>query len=175
MSATWRNGPHGYGWASKVLHWLTVLAVAAQLTVGLTMDADDSGRGRGRGRGGESGRGRGGDESGYLDDPELLVMLHVGLGLAIILLGVSRLVWRRVAGLPPWSEHLTEGQRRRAHWTERALLTMLFVVPATGLVLVAGGDDDLVPLHVAAHVALGLALAAHLSTNLRPRILRRMA
>ncbi|WP_432478522.1 cytochrome b [Nocardioides sp. GXQ0305] len=171
---TLRNGPAGYGWLTKALHWLTVLAVAAQFTVGYLMDADDSGRGRGRGRSGESGRGRGGEGSGYLDDPETLLRVHVALGLTILLLAVVRLGWRRVAGLPPWSEYLSEGQRRLAHWTERALLALLFVVPLSGLALVAAGDDDVLPLHVGAHLAFYVALAAHLFTNLRPRVLRRM-
>src|SRR6478752_2943763 len=35
-------------------------------------------------------------------------------------------------------------------------------------------DDDWLPLHIGAHVAFSAALAAHLSTNLRPVILRRM-
>ena len=35
-----RNGPHGYGVVTKTLHWLTVLAIAAQFVVGYTMDDD---------------------------------------------------------------------------------------------------------------------------------------
>lgn len=172
-----RNGPAGYGWVSKFLHWGTVLVVAAQFAVGYTMDVDDdSGRGRGRGRSGESGRGRGrgGDDAAYVDDPETLLLVHVVLGLTVLVLVVIRVVWRRRAGLPPWSEHLSEGQRRFAHWTERALLSLLVIVPVSGLVLVLAGDDDVLPLHVGAHVAFFAALAAHLFLNLRPRILRRM-
>ena len=175
---TARNGPAGYGWVTRLLHWVTVLAVVAQFSVGYLMEGDDSGRGRGRGRGrsGGSGHGRGGgdDESGYLDDPETLLRVHVVLGLTILALAVVRVLWRRVSGLPPWSEHLSEGQRRLAHRTERALLALLFVIPLSGLTLVAVGDDVL-PLHIGAHVAFFVALAAHLSTNLRPVVLRRMA
>ena len=40
------------------------------------------------------------------------------------------------------------------------MLALLFVVPLTGLTLVLG-DDDLLPLHVAAHVVFFTALAAH--------------
>ena len=79
-----------------------------------------------------------------------------------------------MSGLPPWSEHLSPRERRLVHVTERVLLALLVVVPLTGLVLVATGDDAWLPLHVAAHVAFYVALAAHLFTNLRPRILRRM-
>ena len=83
--------------------------------------------------------------------------------------------------LPPWAESLsarrTAGLRTT---TERVLLTMLFVIPPTGPVLVLGVDDDLLAVHVAAHVVFFAALAAHLGLVLgrglrgRPVLLRRM-
>ncbi len=175
----------GYRASQKVLHWLTVLAVAAQLAVGYLLDLDGDCDPRGEDR-------SGGDTSdaeedrledqceARADDYDLLgggfdlAEVHLLLGLTVLVLGVVRPLWRRVAGLPPWSEHLSAGQRRLVHWTERALLALLVVVPLSGIVLVATGDDDWLPLHVAAHVAFFVALAAHLSTNLRPVILRRM-
>jgi len=39
----WRNGEHGYGAVAKILHWVTVLALAAQFWVGWSMEADESG------------------------------------------------------------------------------------------------------------------------------------
>ena len=36
------------------------------------------------------------------------------------------------------------------------------------------GDDDLLPLHIAAHITFFVALAAHLFLVLRPRVLPRM-
>ncbi len=57
---------------------------------------------------------------------------HVLLGLLILTLAVVRVAWRRHDGLPPWSEHLSDGDRRLVHWTERVLLTLLFVVPLSG-------------------------------------------
>lgn len=164
----------GYRSSQKILHWLTVLALASQLAIGYLMDADDSGRGRGRGRGGDSGRGRGGDSSGYLDDPDTLVRVHVALGVTILVLAVARLVWRRVVGLPAWAEQLTSGQRRLATWTERVLITTLFVIPLSGLALVASGDDDLVWLHVAGHVTFFLALLVHLGLVVGRGLLPRM-
>lgn len=53
------------------------------------------------------------------------------------------------------------------------LLTLLFVVPVTGIALVVG-SDDLLPLHVAAHVAFFAALAAHLGLVLGRRLVPRM-
>lgn len=34
----WRGGEHGYGAVAKLLHWLTVLAIAAQFAIGYGMD-----------------------------------------------------------------------------------------------------------------------------------------
>ena len=90
-----------------------------------------------------------------------------------------RVFWRVSTPLPPWAESLSAAERRIAHHTERVLLTMLFVIPSTGLVLVLG-DDDLLGLHVAAHIVFFVALAAHLGLVLgrglrgRPVLLRRM-
>ena len=179
----------GYRGSQKLLHWLTVVAVTAQLVVGYNLDLDD-----------EDCDPPGEDLSGgdtsdafedrldrledrceaQADDYDLigggfdLAELHLALGLTVLALGVVRPLWRRFAGLPPWSEHLSAGQRRLATWTERALMLLLVVVPLSGLVLVGTGDDDWLPLHVGAHIAFFVALAAHLSTNLRPAVLRRM-
>jgi cytochrome b561 len=182
----------GYGRVTRLLHWLTVAALLAQFTIGYVMEAEDGGRGRGRGRGrgGDDGdgsghgrgrgRGRGGDDDeGLLEQGWSLVTAHVALGLAILLLAVIRVVWRRLDGLPPWAETLSARERRLAHVTERVLLAMLFVVPATGLVLVLG-DDDWLAAHVTAHVVFFVALAAHLGLVLkhtlvdRDRLLARM-
>lgn len=99
--------------------------------------------------------------------------LHILLGLAIVVLGGLRVLWRRIAPLPPWDPRLTASDRRLAHVTERALLSLMFVVPLTGLALV-GVSDDLVALHVAAHIAFFVALAAHLFLVLRRGLLPRM-
>jgi cytochrome b561 len=164
-----------YGVTTRTLHWVTVLALVAQFTVGYLLDVDGSGRGRGRGRGGESGRGRGrgGDDDSTLDLGWNLLTAHVSLGLLIVLLAVLRVAWRRVSGLPPWAESLTSRERRLVTATERVLLTLLFVVPLTGLALVLG-DDDLLWLHVTAHVAFFVALSAHVSVVLWRGLLPRM-
>ncbi len=175
---TARNGEHGYGWVTKSLHWLTVALLVGQFVVGYLMD-DEGGRGRGRGRGGDSsgsghGRGRGGE-----DQVITLLPIHVGLGIAILVLAILRVFWRVSTPLPPWAESLSAAERRIAHHTEQVLLVMLFVIPPTGLAVVLG-DDDLLPLHVAAHIVFFVALVAHLGLVLgrglrgRPVLLRRM-
>ena len=169
----------GYGTVTRVLHWATVIAVAAQFTIGYLLDAGGRGRGRGRGRGGESGRGRGrgGDLDVFGDDR--LLTAHVLLGVSILVLAAVRLAWRRHRGLPPWAPGLSSSERVLAHWTERVLYTLLFLIPLSGLWLVLV-DDDALFLHVAAHVCFFTALAAHVGLVLkhqlvdRDRLLRRM-
>jgi cytochrome b561 len=205
-----RNDSRGYGAVTKLLHWLTVAALAAQFLVGYRMateadvadvDCDPPGEDI-----------SGGDLSDEEDDrldrleeeceaaQELLEdraddlvgsawddliagnlseaglslpEAHVLLGVAIIVLGVLRLGWRRAAPLPPWAPRLTTADRRAVHASETALLTLQFAVPVTGLLLVAG-SDDLTWLHVAGHIAFFLALGAHLAMVLGRGLLPRM-
>ena len=173
-----RSGEHGYGELTKLLHWATVLALLAQFTVGYLLDVDDPGRGRGRGRGDGPGRGRGrsGGDGGASDvadrlaDP--LVRVHVLLGLLVLLLALVRIAWRRVDGLPPWAEQLSQGERRLAHVTERVLLPSLVGMPLTGIAVLLG-DDDLVWLHVSSHVVFLAALAVHVGLVLKHQLVRR--
>src|SRR5262245_62167789 len=161
-----------YGAVARGLHWVTVLALGTQFMIGYVMEADDRSGHGGRGEGSGHGRGRGHDDS-LLGDGWNLVTTHVTLGLLILLLATLRVVWRRASGLPSWAESLSSGNRRFASATERGLLTLLFVVPLTGLALVLG-DDDWLPLHVAAHIAFFTALAAHVGLVLRRGLLPRM-
>jgi cytochrome b561 len=107
--------------------------------------------------------------SGGLSLPEA----HVLLGLVIVALGVLRLAWRNTTPLPPWEPRLTPANRRFVHGTEVALLALQFLVPATGILLVTG-SDDLLAVHIAAHVAFFLALAAHLGMVIGKGLVPRM-
>lgn len=97
---------------------------------------------------------------------------HVLLGLAIIALGSARLLWRRTTPLPPWAPALGATARRVEGGVEKVLLTMLLVVPGTGLLLVAG-EDDWLPVHVAAHVVLFAAVGVHVALVLWHTVVRR--
>jgi cytochrome b561 len=175
------SGPVGYGRLTKTFHWLTVALLAVQFTVGYFLDVDGRGRGRGRGRGDESGRGRGRGRGGDLEifGDDALLTVHVLLGLTILVVAAARLYWRHRITLPPWADGLSPAERTFAHWTERALYTLLFVIPLTGLWLVLVSDDA-VAIHVASHIAFFGALAARVGLVLkhqlidRDRLLRRM-
>lgn len=107
-----------------------------------------------------------------VDDGLALPEIHVLLGLSLIVLAVLRVLWRAVAGLPPWAEHLSTGERTLESALEKLLLTLLFVVPATGLLLIAGGHD-LLWVHIAAQVALLLTIAVHVGLVLKHTVVRR--
>lgn len=211
----WRNGEHGYGIVTKVLHWSTVALLVGQLTVGYVMetkgdvpdvDCDPRAEERGGGDTSDAQEERldrledrceevqelreqdaedavgaawsdlwSGDlaAAGPVDGGLTLPGWHVLLGLAIVVVGVLRVVWRRATPLPPWDPRLTETDRTVLHHTERILLALLFVVPATGIALVVG-SADLVPLHVAAHLCFYAALAVHVTVVVRRRVVGRM-
>jgi cytochrome b561 len=189
-----RNGPHGYGLVTKLLHWLTVAALATQFVVGYVMSTDDGGfeaadcdlrsdrleeqceRGQDRleARAEDplgtaySDLGSGDILTGGLSLPEL----HVLLGLLVLALAVGRVVWRRTAGLPPWAEGLSSSERSLAHWTEKVLLVLLFAIPLSGLSLVLV-SYDLLPLHIAAHIGFFATIATHLALVLKHQLVDR--
>lgn len=188
-----RNGTHGYGVVTKLLHWLTVALFALQFWVGYTMETDRDLERVDCDPAGE--RRSGGDttdaEEERLDRIEEACEareerreeqvealgerpsgVHVVLGIAILLLGAVRVAWRRLGSLPPWSERLGPRGRRAEGAVEKVLLGLMFAVPASGLLLLV--TDDLVVLHVAAHVAFFMALAVHLGVALGHRLLPRM-
>ena len=125
--------------------------------------------------GGGVGGGADGGASSLLDGAAGLALpaWHVLLGLAIIAIGVLRVVWRSTTPLPPWDPRLTRTDRKVLHHAERVLLAMLFVVPATGIALVVS-STDLLPLHVAAHLCFYAALAVHVGVVVRRRVVGRM-
>ncbi|HOB04747.1 MAG TPA: cytochrome b/b6 domain-containing protein [Propionibacteriaceae bacterium] len=205
--ARWRNDDRGYGIVTRLLHWLTAGLLLVQFIVGYVMDVDDSGGGQGRGRGGGRGgdrggngqgrgrgQGRGDDDGGSAggggdsagDDSGVgdllggfdLMDVHTVLGISILVVILLRLLWRWRTPLPPWDPTLTPGEQRWAHDSERALLGIVVLVPVSGLALLV--DDDLVWLHITAHVLFFVALAAHLALVLgrrlrgRPALLPRM-
>jgi cytochrome b561 len=205
-----RNGEHGYGLVTKVLHWLTVALLVAQFAVGLTMDTDHRAADRADERADSledrrdeetERRGEGAEErleaeverreeaadaldgdhedivrqllggDGWADGLQGLEV-HVLLGTLLLLVVGVRLLWRRTTPLPPWAEHLGEGERRLEGLLEKAMLALLVVVPATGLLLVLVSDDLLV-LHVAAQLVMVSTVTIHVGLVLKHTVVRR--
>ncbi|MGH3675354.1 MAG: cytochrome b [Mycobacterium sp.] len=108
----------------------------------------------------------------FLKDGLSLPEVHILLGFSIMALGLLRALWRVATPLPPWADYLTPGERRLEALLEKILLTLLFVVPGTGLLLIAG-ESDWLPVHIAAQVALRLTIAVHVGLVLSHTLVRR--
>ena len=194
-----RNGQDGYGAVTKTLHWLTVVAIAVQFAVGWTMGGDDAAMDLEKQRIDrfEEQIKEQGEDAEELFEPEIermedaldaredsflegafaepglsLPEVHVLLGISIMVLGLLRVLWRIATPLPPWADHLSSGERRLQAWLEKTLLTLLFVVPGSGLLLIAVGDDWL-PLHIAAQLVLLAAIAVHVGLVVKHTVIRR--
>ena len=188
-----RNGPEGYGLVTKALHWLTVGALGGQFVVGYAMDDDgdvaevdcdsEDDRLEERCEARQEGREEAVDDAvgtafsdlgsgGLFDGGLTLPETHVLLGLTVILLGLVRVFWRASTPLPPWAEALSAAERTLEGLLEKALLSLLFLVPGSGLLLVLGNDDWL-PVHIAAHVLFFVTLALHVGLVLRHTVVRR--
>jgi len=121
-----------------------------------------------------------------------LLIVHAGLGAVILIMAIVRVIYRQVAGLPPWAATLSAAERRFAHNTEMTLYVLMFLIPLTGiaLVLVSGeswellgqewetpldvvDDDILLAAHIATHVAFLAALAAHVGLVLKHQFIKR--
>ncbi len=175
-----------YGVVARLLHWVIFVALLVQFVVGYAMERADDLLQWG------VDRWLGGNE-------ERLLFFHAALGVGILVLAVARVMWRRIAGLPPWAAGLSPRERRVAHRVEQVLYGMTFLIPLTGLalVLVSGedwdlgtrgwqapyewiDDDVLLVTHIATHVTFLAALCIHVGLVLkhqfvdRDRLLRRM-
>jgi cytochrome b561 len=174
-----RNDARGYGLVTKSLHWITVLALVAQFTIGYSMVRfDDLGEAL-------ADRWLGGEE-------ERLLTVHVALGVSILVLALVRVSWRRLTPLPPWAEGLSETERRVESRLEQALYLMLLLIPLTGLSLIfltgenweIGGRewpspveladfDTLLTAHIVTHVLFFLVLAVHVGLVLKHQLIDR--
>jgi cytochrome b561 len=108
----------------------------------------------------------------FLIDGLSLPEIHVLLGLSIMLLGLVRVVWRIATPLPPWADFLKPGERRLESLLENVLLTMLIVVPGTGLLLIAG-EISWLPVHIGAQLVLLATIAVHVGLVLSHTVIRR--
>ena len=150
------NGEHGYGVVTKLLHWLTVIAIATQFAIGYSMDPDAAADRADQRVAAFEGRGEGlAKERGEAAEERFEAQVE-----------------RRATPLPPWAEHLAIAERTLESWLEKALLTLLLVVPASGLLL-AFTSDALLPVHIAAQMALLGTVALHVGLVLKHTVVRR--
>ncbi len=190
-----RNGEHGYGLVTKSLHWVTLLLMAGQFTIGYGMEADaavdrvddrldsqdeacesesDVAEERCEEAVDRQEDALKDDDYAVFDGDLGLIDLHVLLGLVILGLAVARTVWRTTTPLPPWDDRLNPVDRKVAHATEVTLIATQYVVPLSGIWLVLASDDSVLPLHITGHLVFFAALAVHIGLVLRRGLLARM-
>ena len=80
-----------FGVGARLLHWLVVLLLLVQIPAGIAMIAP-------------------GLEQGSIDR---LFVLHKGLGVVLLVVVLSRVLWRLTHPAPPMSEAIPERERRR--------------------------------------------------------------
>src|SRR3989339_909041 len=109
---TLRNSATQWGSVSKSFHWLIVLLLIGQGTVGLLM--------------GDMARG---------PDKLVVMNLHKSFGITILALAVVRILWLLVAGRPQPAPGVSARNRMLAKLGHLALYALLFAVPLTGWLL----------------------------------------
>lgn len=169
-----KNPNERWGAVSQSFHWLIVLLLIAQGTVGLLM--------------GDMARG---------PDKIAVYAFHKSVGITILALAVARLLWRLYAGRPAAVPGTPPWQERMASLMHGLLYALLFAVPISGWVLnsasgfplqwfglfnlpsIAGRDHDLHELAESMHEWLFWALvvlaAAHATAAVYHHLFQRDA
>ena len=98
-----------FGGVAKTLHWAMFALIAAQFVVAWTMPPIEWGT-----------------------EPEVLINLHLSLGVLLMLLVIVRLVWRFRHPVPPPIPGTPAWQRSAASLTHFGLYALLLILPLTG-------------------------------------------
>ena len=107
---------NGFGAGARVFHWLVLLLVMVQIPAGIAMIAPGLGQ----------------------DSIDRLFVLHKGLGVVLLVVVVSRVLWRLTHRAPPMSEDIPELERRAATVTHAVIYAVLVLVAGSGYVRVVG-------------------------------------
>jgi cytochrome b561 len=115
------NSADGYGWLTKVLHWLIALLFAFQLAAGLVMT-----------RMPPTGTAGGMTQADWYN-------WHKSIGLVALVIALARLLNRRIGELPPWAPTLSEGEQRFIIRAEEVMYAAMLLMPASGFIYVMAG------------------------------------
>ncbi|MGQ0385297.1 MAG: cytochrome b [Gammaproteobacteria bacterium] len=103
-----RNTPERYGSVAQALHWVVVLLLIGQVTVGMIAHEMPDGF-----------------------DKLVLLARHKSVGITILALAALRLAWRLIDRPPP-PPPMPRWQRLAARSTHAAFYVLLFAMPLTG-------------------------------------------
>ncbi len=105
-----------FGSGARLFHWLVVLLLLVQIPAGIAMIVPAL-------------------EQGSIDK---LFILHKGLGVVLLVVVLTRVLWRLTHPAPPMSEAIPELERRIATTAHGVIYAVLVVVAGSGYVHVVG-------------------------------------
>lgn len=105
-----RNSDNGFGWLTRLIHWLMALGILFMLGLGTWIRFMEV----------------------RLDNLWLFA-LHKSIGVTLLALLILRIVWHRMSPPPaPLVANTPGWQIAAAYWTHRALYVLMLLVPVTG-------------------------------------------
>lgn len=106
-------------------------------------------------------------------DPDALVVLHIGAGIAILILALARIVLRMTRGAPPPPSDEPRLLQFFAEAVHYAIYGLLLLLPLSGLVAWFLGVPAAASVHVLLKTALLAAIALHMAGALFQHFVRR--
>lgn len=116
-----RSAEQRYGDIAVILHWLIALFILGLLAVGKYMTGLEE------------------------NDPLRFVLTqsHKSVGIVVLLLSVTRVLWRFTHRPPPEPASLPDWQKRAAGAAHLALYLLMFILPITGWIMVSASPLNL--------------------------------
>jgi cytochrome b561 len=105
------NSATGFGWVTRVIHWLMALALLGMLVLGTVLEEMQPGLAN-----------------------LWLYALHKTIGLSLLALVVVRSIWHRMSPPPDPLGGVPEWQLLAARWVHRGLYLLMFAIPLSGWV-----------------------------------------